>query len=139
MRNIAIKVVDRLFIVVYGARNPSDDEWQDYLDLVEAQGIDRTMQLIFSDGGEPTSTQRRLLNELLGGRPVPVAVVSASARVRGTVTALSWFNRRIRAFPPSGLRDALEYLEIPLSRIELIEREVTLLREELTQPRRASA
>ena len=139
MRNIAIKVVDRLFIVVYGARDPTDDEWADYLALVRRHGVDRTMQLIFTDGGEPTSTQRRLLNELLGGRPVPVAVVSASARVRGTVTALSWFNRRIRAFPPHGLRDALDYLEIPASRTELIEREARRLREELAQDRRASA
>jgi hypothetical protein len=139
MKNIAIKVVDRLFVVVYGARNPTDDEWRDYLDLVKRHGIDRTMQLIFTDGGEPTSAQRRLLNDLLAGRNVPVAVVSSSARVRGTVTALSWFNRTIRAFPPHGLSDALDYLEIPVSRTELIEREANLLREELAQARRASA
>jgi hypothetical protein len=139
MRNIAIKVVDRLFIVVYGAGDPTDDEWQEYLTLVRRHGVDRTMQLVFTEGGEPTSAQRRLLNELLAGRPVPVAVVSASARVRGTVTALSWFNRTIRAFPPQGLRDALDYLEIPVSRMDLIQREVACLRAELAQGRRASA
>jgi hypothetical protein len=139
MKNIAIKVVDRLFIVVYGASDPTDEEWRGYLDLVEHHGVERTMQLVATDGGEPTSAQRRELNHLLGGRAVPVAVVSGSARVRGTVTALSWFNRRIKAFPPSGLRDALAYLEIPASRTELIEREIDNLRRELGQGRRASA
>jgi hypothetical protein len=139
MKNVGIKVIDRLFIVVYGATNPTDDEWGGYLDLVERHGIERTMQLICTDGGEPTSVQRRQLNELLGGRTVPVAVVSGSARVRGTVTALSWFNRKIKAFPPSGLREAIAYLEIPATRTELIEREIDVLRAELGQGRRVSA
>jgi hypothetical protein len=139
MRNLAIKVIDRLFIVVYGARDPTDEEWDAYLALAEQHGIAQTMQLICTDGGEPTATQRRKLNERLGGRTVPVAVVSSSQRVRATVTALSWFNRRIKAFPLSGLSDALEYLEVPASRTELIEREIRLLRLELSQGSRASA
>ena len=139
MKNMAFKVIDRLFLVVYGTANPSDEEWDAYLDLVKRHGIDRTMQLIFTDGGEPSAPQRRVLNELLGGRPVPVAVVSGSVRVRGTVTALSWFNRKIRAFPPSAMGDAIAYLEIPASRTDLIEREVRQLQAELGRGRRASA
>jgi hypothetical protein len=139
MKNMAIKVIDRLFLVVYGATNPTDDEWRDYLALVKRHGIDRTMQLVITDGGGPSPLQRRDLNDLLAGRPVPVAVVSASPRVRAIVTALSWFNRRIRAFPPSGLRDAIAYLEIPASRTELIQREYLELREELRQGRQATA
>ena len=102
MKNLALKVIDRLFIVVYGTADPTDEEWRGYLELVEHHGVERTMQLICTDGGEPTSTQRRHLNEVLRGRTVPVAVVSGSARVRGTVTALSWFNRKIKAFSPGG-------------------------------------
>lgn len=139
MKSVGIKVIDRLFIVVYGTANPTDDEWGGYLDLVEHHGVERTMQLICTDGGEPTSAQRRELNELLNGRTVPVAVVSGSARVRGTVTALSWFNRKIKAFPPSGLREAIAYLEIPATRTELIEHEIDKLRAELGQGRRESA
>jgi len=139
MKNVGIKIIDRLFIVVYGASDPTDEEWGGYLELVERHGVERTMQLICTDGGEPSSVQRRRLNLLLAGRTVPVAVVSGSARVRGTVTALSWFNRKIKAFPPSGLREAIAYLEIPATRTELIEREIIKLRGELGQGRRASA
>ncbi len=139
MKNRAIKVIARLFLVVYGATNPTDEEWRGYLQLVERHGVDRTMQLICTDGGGPTSAQRGELNVLLRGRHVPVAVVTASARVLLTVTALSWFNRRIRAFPPSALRDAIGYLEIPASRTDLIQREITRLQEDLGQGRQATA
>jgi hypothetical protein len=130
-KTMVAKVIDRLFLVVYGTANPTDEEWDAYLELVKRHGIDRTMQLIFTEGGEPSAPQRRKLNELLGGHPVPVAVVSGSVRVRGTVTALSWFNRKIRAFPPSAMHDAIAYLEIPASRQDLIEREMQKLRGEL--------
>jgi hypothetical protein len=131
MKNMAIKVIDRLFIVVYGTTDPTDEEWEDYIKLVQHHGIDRTMQLIFTDGGGPSATQRRYLNETLAGRFVPVAVVSTSARIRMTVTGLSWFNRGIKYFAPSSLREAIAYLEIPSSRTELIEREFSRLRLEL--------
>jgi len=139
MRNMAFKVIDRLFIVVYGAHDPTDEEWIFYLQDVERHGIDRTMQLISTDGGGPTATQRRYLNELLAGRSVPVAVMSSSSAIRGVVTALSWFNRKIRAFAPSGLRDAIAYLEIPASRSDLIEREMNKLRRSLDDYERATA
>ena len=139
MKNMAFKVVDRLFIVVYGAANPTDEEWVNYLKIVERHGIDRTMQLILTDGGGPSSTQRKYLNELLAGRTVPVAILTGSTTIRGTVTALSWFNRKIRAFPPTGLRDAIAYLEIPATRTELIEREMEKLRLALGRDKRATA
>jgi hypothetical protein len=138
MKHMAITVIDRLFLVVYGVTNPTDEEWRSYLDRVERDGIERSMQLVHTDGGGPTIAQRGELNERLGGLQVPVAVVTGSARVLLTVTALSWFNRRIRAFPLSGLGDAIAYLEIPASRTDLIRREIARLQEELGQGRQAT-
>jgi hypothetical protein len=139
MKHMAYKVIDRLFLVALATAEPTDDEWTTYLEVVERHGIDRTMQLIATDGGVPTSTQRRYLNDKLAGRNVPVAVVSGSTTVRTIVTALSWFNRSIKAFPPSGFREAIAYLEIPASRTELIEREMGKLKLELDSDRRATA
>jgi hypothetical protein len=133
MRNVAIKVIDRVVLVAYGRGNPTDDEWAGYLDVIQRNGVDRTVQIIVTDGGEPTSAQRHRLNEVLAGRAVPVAVISRSARVRGTVTALSWFNRKIKAFPPSGLREAIAYLEIPSTRADLIEAELRKLQTEVRE------
>ena len=139
MKHMAYKVIDRLFLVVLSNAEPTDEEWTDYLAAVERHGIDRTMQLIATDGGYPSSGQRRVLDDALAGRNVPVAVVTGRTGVRTVVTAMSWFNRKIRAFPPSGFRDAIAYLEIPASRTELIENEMELLKRELEDDRRATA
>ena len=48
-----------------------------------------------------------------------------------TVTALSWFNRGIRAFRPSSMYDALAYLGDPHEPGPLIERELDKLRDEV--------
>ena len=134
-KNMAVKVVDRMFLVVYGAHAPSEDEWHDYLKSVEHHGVVSTTQLVITDGGAPTSSQRRFLDDLLAGRYVPVAVVSGSFAVRATVTVMSWFNWSIRAFSPGaeGLREALQYLAIPACREALIVRELNKLCRELCE------
>jgi hypothetical protein len=126
--SLAARFVDNVCLAAYGPTDPTDGEWARYLSLVERGGVMGTVQLIHTEGGAPTSAQRRQLVELLGGRSVPVAVLSHSARVRLTVTALSWFNRGIRAFPPPSLLDALAYLEIPARRAGVIGGELAQLR-----------
>jgi hypothetical protein len=133
VRNLAVTVIDRLVLVVHGAEDPTPVEWDAYLELVAHHGIEKTMQLTYTAGGEPTSAQRRRLSVLLDGRAVPVAVVSPSVRVRGTVTALSWLNRKTRAFSPSELPEALAYLEIPPTRGGLIAAELHKLQTELRE------
>jgi hypothetical protein len=131
VKTIATKVIDRLILVAYATKYPTDQEWDDYLGLIERQGIERTMQIIATDGGTPTAAQRQRLKELLAGRSVPVAVISRSPLVRGSVTTLSWFNSQIKAFPPEGLGNALAYLQIPKTRHAFIEKELRKLRNEL--------
>jgi hypothetical protein len=125
---MAFMVIDRMFLLVHGAEDPTNEEWALYLDAIQRHGVDRTMLLVYTDGGGPSAMQRRYLNELLNGRTVPVAVLSDSAKVRGLVTVMSWFNPQIRAFSPAELVVALAYLEVPTSRAELIEREKYELR-----------
>lgn len=129
---MAFKLIDRLFIVVYDKANVTNEEWANYLEVAESHGLDRTSHLVITDGGGPNAAQCGYLNWLLAGRSPPVAVVSASADIRGVVTAMSWMNRRIRAFPPNGLRDAIAYLDIPECRLALIQQEVAGLRQALS-------
>jgi hypothetical protein len=82
MKTMAVRVVDWLFVVVHGTASPTAGEWADYLDLVERHGIERTAQLVYTEGGGPTPAQRRELNDLLAGHEVPVAVVTGSAGAR---------------------------------------------------------
>jgi hypothetical protein len=114
-------VIDRLVIVAYGDGPPTEHEWRDYLRLIERQGVGQAVHLVATEGGEPTIAQRRQLAALQAGRRVPVAVVSDSALVRGTVMLLSCIDRQIKAFPRAHVADALEHLEIPTSRTGLVE------------------
>lgn len=138
MPNMAARAVDQVLIVLYGRAPPTDAEWTEYLVMVSRHGIASSRHLVITEGGSPTLAQRRQLTELLAGRPVPVAVLSARARVRGAVTLLSWFNRWIKFFPPEAIVDALLYLEIPLGRADLLESALVELRDEMEVSRKVA-
>lgn len=123
-RNLAYKVIDRVFLVAYGTEAPTDEEWAAYLGEIERQGVDHTLTIIITGGSGPTAAQRRHLERVIAGHEVPVAVLSDSAAVRAMVAVMSWFNRRLRAFPPEQIYAALSHLEIPTSRAELIQQEI---------------
>ncbi len=125
---LAVKVLDRLFLVAHGTEAPGDEEWRRCLALIEQHGVERTMMLVYTEGGWPSAAQRRALDALLAGR-VPIAVISRSTLVRIRVAALSWMRgSRIKVFPESGLLSALAYLEVPASRAQLVTREAARLR-----------
>lgn len=134
MKNMQFKVVGQTFIVVYGSHNPTNEEWERYLAAVERHGFESTVQLIVTEGGGPDSPQRKLLNDKLKGRSVPVAVISRNPIIRGVVTALSWFNTKIRVFVPSHFADALRHLGLPAADGKALEQEVNELRAALDLP-----
>lgn len=103
-------------VVVHSARAPSDAEWDAYLRdasewLPEIQGA-----LIMTDGGGPTSSQRRSLKKLFEEHTrhsAFFAVISSSLLARGIVLAINLFNPYIRAFRPEDLDQALKFLRVP--------------------------
>jgi hypothetical protein len=131
--NLAIKVIDRLLIIVHGTFDPTDDEWWACLDTIEKHGVIRTQHLIYTDGGAPTVQQYRDLNTILAGRIVPTAVVSDSLLVRARLVAVSWFDSSIKPFPPCGLADALAFLQVPVNRYALVTGELQKLRREIEE------
>jgi hypothetical protein len=131
MKSLAHAVVDGAHIYVIGPGAPTDEEWGEYLALVERHGVKRTMQFAWTDGGVPTPAQLARLKALVDGRLVPTAVVSSSARVRSTVTALAWLGAPAKAFRPEGLRDAFDFLGMSAPRREAVERTLAVLRDEL--------
>ncbi len=140
-KNMAFRFIDGLFVVVFGANGPTDQEWLNYIGLVEYHCLNRTMQLVFTDGGGPDYSQRSYFAEIMCDRFVFVAVVSSSIRARALVTVISWFNPRIRFFSQSeqdfprsehALGSALAYLEIPASRHDDIDTMRRVLRSEIT-------
>lgn len=131
--NMAFKVIDTLMIVVFGTRDPTDADWQTYLRLIQSHGIVRMRHLVCTDGGTPSFKQRGAYAALLADRVVPTAIVCDAILVRAGLAALSWLDSSTKPFPPSGLADALRFLEVPMSRFDLVSRELQKLRRELAE------
>jgi hypothetical protein len=126
-KRMAARVVDRVFLVLHGVAEPTDDEWGAFMDVIEHHGLARTSMLVFTVGPGPSAAQVRHLDALLAGR-VPIAVISSHRRVRMRAAPLSSRTRpRVKMFATSHLGDALLYLDVTAIQRELIEREVVSL------------
>lgn len=103
MKNFYVSAVGRVIIVINNKVAPSDEEWAVFLettsDEMKKRGDDLCV-LVFTDGGAPSTAQRKRLNELLNGRSVPVAVMSNSMIPRFVVASISLFNKLIRSYAP---------------------------------------
>lgn len=129
-QNMAFKVIAdlNLFVVVFGAGEPTNQEWLDYLRWVERAGVANDAQLVVTDGGAPDYFQRRFLADMMGGEVVRVAVVSDNEPIAALVRQMSAINSGIKLFPPAHFRDALDHLKIDKSHSSFIEDIVLILR-----------
>lgn len=134
MKTMAFKVAGGLFLIVHTKDPPTDDEWTSYVKLVDKQGAEPLPQIVFTEGGGPSAKQRRDFTEMLNGRKIPVVVLTDSTMIRGIVTAISWFNDKLKTFPPVQIKDAFRYLRVPESAWPQIEDELGKLRKELARP-----
>jgi hypothetical protein len=130
MKTMALQVSGNLLMTVHGPDPMTDPEKQECLDALKGVDLDTVRALVYTKGGGPTAAQRKALQDAYGGRTVPTAILCEGPLVRGMVTAMSWFNPSIRAFPTTEIDSALKYLEVPQDRWDHIRREVMrLLRE----------
>ncbi len=121
-----------VLVTVHGKEPPSDDEWLRYLEASKAHFGSARASLVITEGGGPNGRQRALLSERYPEfGPVPVAVITDSPLTRGVVTALRWLGKNIRAFRPTDLAGAFEYLEVPSGDREALLHRVARVRSEL--------
>jgi hypothetical protein len=132
-RRMAFKVVDRVLVLVHDADCPGDEEWFSYVQEIRRQGAFLLPQVVLTEGGRPNSLQRKLLTDVLGGRGMKAAVLSDNTMVRGVITAISWFNRDIRAFGALDLAGAIAYLGLPTEYQGLVRGTIASLQGELTK------
>jgi hypothetical protein len=122
VRNAAFKLVHNVGICVHNARNPSKQEWDEYLAVsqsvkdVAGEDVSNFKQLIFTDGGGPNSAQRTASTDLAKGvksaEKIKVAVVSRSIVARGIVTAFRWLGFPLRSFTPEQLAAAFAFIAV---------------------------
>lgn len=132
-RTLAYKFFkQRILILVHTKDNPSDPEWQEYLQAAKTWRDKIEGFLVVTEGGGPNTLQRGELNETLDAeRGSKTAVVTLNRIARGIVTALSWFNPGIKAFSTIHIPAALDYLGVSKPDQDLLIAELKRLKSEL--------
>jgi hypothetical protein len=104
--------VDSLLLLQQTDRDPSDEEWNECLELLDS-GIDtyhRVNVLVRTEGGKPTFSQRQRLGRITRKGDVCVAVVSEITKVRFAVSVVALMEMKIRTFLTAELPAAYDHL-----------------------------
>jgi hypothetical protein len=133
MKTVAYKRLGTLFVSVHGKAMVSHAQFPEILETFRQLDFATVKMLVITDGGGPTPAQRKEMNAALNGQQLHTAVVADDVWTRGTVTALGWFNAKIRAFRKSELEGALQYLGVPSSGFDAIRQEIAALQAQLVQ------
>lgn len=106
--------VESLVILRESKLDPSDEEWDETLRILveQWQELHQLKVLVVSDGGGPTQAQRKRLERTLEGKPIRVAVVSDSMKVRFICSSVALFTSNLSSFKVSEMRDAYLWLNL---------------------------
>jgi hypothetical protein len=121
MQNVAFERVDRCCVLVQNQKPATDEEWENWVGLLQAAGRETKgalCVLVVSAGGSPTPKQRARIHSLMPstGGGVLTAIVTSSFIGRTVVSTMGLFNDKVRAFAPGELGRALEYLGVEEAR-----------------------
>ena len=116
--------VKNVLIGFHDKTDPTNQEWNAWLDASVVAANDGVVCLIKTLGGTPTAKQRAEIKARLGVTKLKTAVLIASGISRGAVTAISWLGVPVRAYDLHELAKAKEYLG--LSTEDVIEAERVL-------------
>jgi hypothetical protein len=101
----------QLLIVAQRAGVAPAADWAAYMQDIEPQAVRGV--LVIAIGTKLTPSQRADVERFNKSKQAGSAVLTDSVVTRGVVTALSWFGVPIKAFAPSQLASALEFLSVP--------------------------
>lgn len=134
---LTVAVVEDVNIAVHGVDSPDATDWQAYLKSNQKiyERHAELRGLVYTLGGNPSSAQRNELNKLNEGKNPRVSVMVESRLARGAVTAISWFNPRIKAFALDQVDDALAHLELTPVMVKRVRSTLTALQEALRDAR----
>lgn len=129
-RTMAWRYEGRLAVVMHGFKSPTDMEWQRFLNEGVEHGTGPHLRiLVISHGGGPDGEQRKQLGRVISGTSAPTVVMSGSALVRGITSALTFFNRHIKALDMSDDESAYRHLGLTAeerARVQQIRRELAV-------------
>jgi hypothetical protein len=144
MTNVAFKIiVGKWILCVYGKRDATNDDVAEIIHVMRGLDLKQVRMLTYTMGGTLSAPQRKEINAVVEGYNPPLAVLIASPLARGVITALSWFNRNVKAFAPDDELEAFSYLGIPTDLYDLCSEELHRLIDEMEvrqgQPKQTKA
>ena len=111
--SMAWRFEKRLLVLVHGARGPTDLEWQRLLTETLELGDEAERRImVVSYGGAPDVDQRKRLASIIGSTPSLTVVMTSSALGRAVTSALSFFNRRMKAVDLNDFEGAFAHLRV---------------------------
>lgn len=122
-RNMLTRKVGSVLLLVQGLASPSDAEWKECLDILRPF-VAAARVLVVTEGGGPTPMQRKRLSALIGEYPIRAAIVTDSVKVRFIVASVALFIRRIRCYTRSDIRSAFRHLDLTLTEIDQLTRNI---------------
>jgi hypothetical protein len=128
---MATRRVGAVLLVLHGAEQPTDDEWDECMDILRPF-VSIAKTLVVTAGGGPTPAQRGRLSKVIGKCPMWIAIVTDSVRVYFIVSTLALFMRRIRSFGSAKLGDAFAHLDLASTEIALLKTNLEEMRVELS-------
>jgi hypothetical protein len=122
--NMETRRIDWLLLVRQTAENPTEAEWDRFLELLRAARpqFEQLKILVATEGGGPSTLQRERLEKALAGKPVRVAVVSDSVKVRFITSMIALFHKELRSFLKSEFRRACAHLGMTRDEVTVAER-----------------
>lgn len=114
MTNVAFKIiVGKWLLCVYGKQDATNEDVAEIIKVIRTLDLKQIRMLTYTMGGTLSAPQRKAINAVVDGYNTPLAVLIANPLARGVITALSWFNRNVKAFAPDDELEAFSYLGIP--------------------------
>jgi hypothetical protein len=132
-RSLVTAVVGSIIVLRENQNTPTDRDWDDFLQILREHRAnnERVRILVVTDGGGPSSAQRKRLEEALGGRSFRVSVVTDSAKVRFIVSSIALLNRDIKTFSKAEIKGAFEHLRLDPTDQETAKNEIRKLERDL--------
>lgn len=126
-RSLVSSAVGSVLLLVEDNETPADWEWDECLGMLTElkakteQAGEQARVLVVTLGGGPNAVQRKRLENVLGGKPVPVAVISDSLKLRFITAAVMLFNADHRAFSNAERLEAYKHLKLNTSQTRQLE------------------
>jgi hypothetical protein len=134
--SFAFEVVRDLELLVsyQGPRNPSDEEWESYIEVLARlhQVPNGYRYFTISEGGHPSGSQQARVKAVVNGLNPAVAIVSGSIAIRFVGSVLALVNRKVQCFRPDELDEAYAHIGLAPADVPRLEAVVGRLRAQVT-------